>query len=183
MAIQNMAMRGKVKGAEWTAVLVLSMLLLGCTGAIRQESARLPTIDQQRFLGTWHIIANIPYFPEKGKVATRVEYVKRSDGRVDDLFYFRSELNGPEHQWSGVAWPLDASGARWKARFIWPFSTEFWVVGIDAGYEVALIATPDAKLAWVYARQPQLDPARYQAALAQLREFGVDTEAMMEIPR
>ena len=82
------------------------------------------------------------------------QFVKRDDGRVDDLYYFRKRLDGPEQHWSGVAWPLDEHAVRWKARFVWPFSTEFWVVDVDTDYQVALIATPDAKLAWIYARTP-----------------------------
>lgn len=119
----------------------------------------------------------------EGKVATRVEYVKRSDGRVDDLFYFRRALDEPEQRWSGVAWPIDASNARWKARFIWPFTTEFRIVGIDAEYSVALIATPDAKLAWVYARTSTLSSERYEAALAELRERGVDSDTLVMVPQ
>lgn len=159
-------------------------LLVACSSTPLRNTlgaAPAPHVDRERFLGTWHILANIPYFAERGKVATRVEYVKRDDGRVDDLFYFRRSLDGPEQRWSGVAWALDASGARWKARFIWPFSSEFWVIDIDD--EVALIATPDAKLAWIYARTPQISAERYQAALTRLAAFGVDTTQMLQIPQ
>lgn len=167
-------------------LLSLPMCLLACATTATRSSAALqplPHVDTERFLGTWYIIANIPYFPERGKVASRVEYVRRSDGRVDDLYYFRRSLDAPEQRWSGVAWTLDDSGARWKARFIWPFSTEFWVVDLDADYTVALVATPDAKLAWVYARSPTITPQRYQQALDRLVEFGVDTSLIEVIPR
>ncbi len=166
------------------AALAVSMVLSGCAGtsAIREPES-VQAVDRERFLGTWYIIANVPYFAEKGKVATRVEYVKRSDGRVDDLFYFRRALDEPEQRWSGVAWPIDASNARWKARFIWPFTTEFRIVGIDAEYSVALIATPDAKLAWVYARTSTLSSERYEAALAELRERGVDSDKLVMVPQ
>lgn len=173
----------KIRALLW---LSLALALVSCAGAPLRTSQTLQpaaAVDTQRFLGTWHIIAHIPYWPERGKVATRVEYVARADGRVDDLYYFRDTLDGPEQRWEGVAWPLDSSGARWKARFIWPFSTEFWVVEVDADYQLALIATPDAKLAWVYARSPQLDDERYAAALARLQALGVDSTRLQRIPR
>lgn len=166
--------------------LSIALLLSACAGAPMRtlpEQQPAAQVDRERFLGTWYIIAHVPYFPERGKVATRVEYVQRADGRVDDLYYFRETLDGPEQRWEGVAWPLDDSGARWKARFLWPFSTEFWVVEVDPEYQLALIATPDAKLAWVYARSETIDAARYAAAQARLRAFGVDTTQLVQIPR
>lgn len=179
-----MAMNTRRRRAAWMGMLVLSILLTACTGTARlREASTLPSVARERMLGNWHIIANVPYFAERDKVATRVEYVQRSDGRVDDLYYFRRAPDAPEEHWSGVAWPLDDSAVRWKARFIWPFTTEFWIVGVDANYEVALVATPDAKLGWVYARTAEITPERYQAALAGLRAFGVDTTKMVRVPR
>ena len=171
---------------RWLALLLLPLLMLGCAAtSTRNTEARaaLPTIAREDMLGNWYILANVPYFAERGKVAARVEYVQRSDGRLDDLYYFRRTMDSPEERWEGVAWALDESGARMKARFIWPFSTEFWIIALQQNQQVALIATPDAKLAWVYARTPTIDEASYQAALARLREFGVDTGTMIRIPQ
>lgn len=162
------------------------ILLAGCASAPLRDTPGMQAaahVDRAKFLGNWYIIANIPYFAERGKVATRVQYVKRDDGRVDDLYYFRKRLDGPEQHWSGVAWPLDEHAVRWKARFVWPFSTEFWVVDVDTDYQVALIATPDAKLAWIYARTPTLNAERMEQATRRLAEFGVDTNALVPIPQ
>ncbi|MGE4071353.1 MAG: lipocalin family protein [Lysobacterales bacterium] len=171
---------------RWLALLLLLSLILGCAASpTRHTEARaaLSPIAREHMLGNWYILANVPYFAERGKVAARVEYVQRSDGRLDDLYYFRRTMDSPEERWEGVAWAVDESGARMKARFIWPFATEFWIIALQQDRQIALIATPDAKLAWVYARTPTIDEASYQAALARLREFGVDTETLVRIPQ
>ena len=168
------------------ALLVLALTLAGCAGdsaRIKYAREALPEIARKDLLGRWYILANVPYFAEAGKVATRVEYVERSDGRLDDLYYFRRTLDGPEKRWEGIAWALDESGARFKARFIWPFSTEFWIIALQADQQIALIATPDAKLAWIYARSPSIENASYEAALSRLRAFGVDTDQLVRIPQ
>ncbi len=166
------------------ALLILgsALVLAGCAST-PSAAPRLATLERERLLGTWHIIANVPYFAEKGKVATRVEYVERADGRLDDLFYFRESMDAPEERWEGVAWALDDTGTRYRARFIWPFSTEFWVIHMNDDGQIALIATPDAKLAWVYARTPKIDEARYSAAVEKLADYGVDTSTLVRIPQ
>jgi apolipoprotein D and lipocalin family protein len=178
------------RGNQWIRATLLGALslwlLTACASMPPQRgpgSRPLPELTREQLLGNWYILANVPYFAERGKVATRVEYVQRSDGRLDDLYYFRRELGAAEKRWEGVAWPLDASGARWKARFIWPFSSEFWVIDLSADGQIALIATPDAKLAWIYSRRPSIEPARYQVALDTLRQFGVDPDALVPIPQ
>ncbi len=167
-----------------SALLVIAgaFLLAGCAST-PSSAPRLAALERERLLGTWHIIANVPYFAEKGKVATRVEYIARDDGKLDDLFYFRESMDAPEERWEGIAWPLDDSGTRYRARFIWPFSTEFWVIHMDDDGQLALIATPDAQLAWVYSRTPQIDPTRYAAAIARFADFGVDTARLVRIPQ
>lgn len=168
---------------ELIAVLML-LTLAGCAASptrIQADGASLPQVARKDLLGTWYILANVPYWVERGKVATRVEYGERSDGRLDDVYYFRRRMDAAEQHWSGVAWALDDSGARFKARFIWPFSTEFWVIGMQANQQIALVATPDAKLAWVYARTPRIDDASYATALTALRAFGVDTTTLVRI--
>ena len=48
-------------------------------------------VDRDRFLGRWYIIANVPYFFERDKVGSYVEYRARDDGRVDDYYFARDD--------------------------------------------------------------------------------------------
>jgi apolipoprotein D and lipocalin family protein len=162
---------------------LLALTLAACSSAPTRESGSRQAaaqVDRERFMGRWYILANVPYFAERDKVASYVEYVPRADGKVDDLYHFRETLDGPEKRWEGVAWALDERGSRWRARFIWPFSTEFWVLHTDD--KVAVVATPDAKLGWIYARTTTLDAAVYEDAVRRLAAFGVDTGKLVRIP-
>jgi apolipoprotein D and lipocalin family protein len=164
-------------------LILLALTLAACSNAPTRESGSRQAaaqVDRERFMGRWYILANVPYFAERGKVASYVEYRPRADGKVDDLYYFRETLDGPEKRWEGVAWALDERGSRWRARFLWPFSTEFWVLYTDE--QVAVIATPDAKLGWIYARARTLDAAVYEDAVRRLAAFGVDTRKLVRIP-
>lgn len=168
------------------AGLIGALVLLGCAGSARLTAPPDATaLDVERFLGRWYIIAHVPYWAERGKVGSYVEYRARPDGRYDDLYYFRRDaLEAPVERWEGVAWILDPPTARrWKARFLWPLSTEFWVLEVDPEYRTALIGTPDRRLAWIYARSPELDPERLAGAKRRLGELGYPVDAMVPIPQ
>lgn len=143
-----------------------------------------PTVDLPRFMGTWYVIANVPYFFENDKVATRDEYRLRPDGRIDNDFVFKKHFGEEDRRWRGISSVVpDSGGARWKVQFVWPFSTELVVVHVDDDYQGAALATPNRKLAWVFGREPTMDPGRYEALVAKLVERGVDVSALQPVPQ
>ena len=169
------------------ALFLPVFLLAACSGlATRSLPALQPAsdIDLARFMGTWHVIAHVPYFFENGKVATRDEYRLREDGRIDNDFVFKRAFGEPDKRWRGVSRVLPGSGgARWKVQFVWPFSTELVVVHVDADYQGAALVTPDRKLAWVFGRTPTMDAQRYDALVARLSAQGVRIEELRRVPQ
>lgn len=159
------------------------LLLCACAATPPRALPPLPQVELSRFMGRWHVIANVPYFFERGKVATRDEYRLREDGRIDNDFVFRRGFDRPERRWKGVSTVQPGSGgARWSVQFIWPFSTDLEVLEVDADYEWALLATPDRKLAWVLARAPDLAPMRYAELIQRLHRHGIDPTALRRVP-
>lgn len=165
----------------------LVLLLTACSaGAVRDTPplTAAPAVDLERFMGTWYVIAHVPYFFEEGKVATRDEYRLRSDGRIDNDFVFKKRFGEPDRRWRGISTVVPGSnGARWKVRFIWPFSTELVVVHVDDDYGGAALATPDRKLAWIFGREATMDPARYARLLGRLEAQGIAPERLRPVPQ
>jgi apolipoprotein D and lipocalin family protein len=163
------------------------LALAACAGPAARDRVPLtpaPSVDLPRFMGTWYVIAHVPYFFEEGKVATRDEYRLRPDGKIDNDFVFKKRFGDEDKRWRGVSSVVPGSGgARWKVQFIWPFSTELVVVHVDDDYQGAVLATPDRKLAWVFGREATMDPARYEALVAKLAAQGVDRSALRMVPQ
>jgi apolipoprotein D and lipocalin family protein len=172
-------------GFKKLGILVIVGLLAACASTPIAPALTLPNVDLAQFAGRWYVLANVPYFAERGKVGSYVEYQMRPDGRLDDFYFFRKEsLQAPIQKWSGIATVLDKeNNARMKASFIWPISTEFWVAWVDASYTTALVITPDRKLAWIYARTPTIDPAQRNQLKQQLAAMGVDIATLKDIPQ
>ncbi|MGQ0800561.1 MAG: lipocalin family protein [Pseudomarimonas sp.] len=171
----------------FAAALLGAAMLAACAGSADRQRPLLeaaPSVDLSRFMGTWYVIANVPYFFENGKVATRDEYRLRPDGRIDNDFVFKKRFGEEDRRWRGISSVIEGSGgARWKVQFVWPFSTELLVVNVDDDYQGAALATPDRKLAWVFGREPMMDAARFDTLVAKLAEQGVDASALQRVPQ
>jgi apolipoprotein D and lipocalin family protein len=162
-------------------------ILAACAGigtSERPPVAAAPSVDLERFMGTWYVIAHVPYWLEEGKVATRDEYRLRPDGRIDNDFVFKRAFGEPDKRWRGVSTVEPGSnGARWRVQFVWPFSTGLVVVHVDEDYSGAALATPDGKLAWVFGREPTMKRERYDALVAKLAVQGIDVSALRGVPQ
>lgn len=168
------------------SLLALAVLTLaGCASAPqRTDLPALPQVDLPRFMGRWHVIANIPYALENGKVATRDEYVLRADGRVDNDFVFRRGFDRPERRWDGISTVLpDSGGARWQVQFVWPLKADLEVLEISADYQWALLSNPDRDLAWLFSREAVMSDAQYAELSQRFQRHGVDPALLRRVPQ
>jgi len=172
------------KGWRLWLIAVAAASLAGC--ATEAPATRTVNhLDLNRYLGKWYVIANIPYFLEKGKVATYDTYALRTDGRMDNTFTFRKgSFAAPEKSWHGVAWVVNRdSNAEWRVRFIWPFRSTYLVLELDPEYRWAVVATPGHKLLWVLARERHLDEGTYAEILNRIAAQGYDTNRLHWVPQ
>ncbi len=165
---------------------LLLVLLSGC--AIFQSGPPLPTVDHvdlDRYMGEWYVIANIPYFGERGNVAGRAIYRPREDGRMDDIYLYRKgDFDSRERTMEGVAWVVDEeTNARWKVRFYWPFTFAYYIVDLDPDYQWSLVGHPSRNYAWIMAREPRMDAELYQRLLARFDDLGFDSTELKKVPQ
>lgn len=165
--------------------LLASLLGLSACADPRPPLVTVPSVDLDRYLGTWYVIANIPYFLEDGKVATADRYAKRPDGRFEITYIFRrGSFDAPEEEWHGVAWlPDPADTARWKVRFLWPLSADYLIIDLDSDYRWAVVGHPSRDYFWILARDRHLDPATYAGILTRAKAQGYDTTRVKAVPQ
>lgn len=170
--------------------LLLSLaapLLWGCSAFSARDPGRLASeavVDLPRFMGAWHVIAHIPYWPERGKVASRDEYRLRADGRVDNDFVFQKSFTAPVQRWKGVSRVVAGSrGTHWQVQFIWPFKADLLVLEVDPDYRWALLGHPQRKYAWVFAREPRMDDATLDALRQRFARYGYEPAQLVRVPQ
>ncbi len=175
------------------AVVFLALLagvasvLYACADEGTSDMPELNTtakIDLQRYMGAWYVIANIPYFAERGKVATRDVYKLDADGNVDTTYVYRKSFDGPEKTMSSLGVVQSGSdNARWVVRLLWLIRADYLVLDIAPDYSWALVGQPNRRLAWVFARNPAMDDALYTTLLEKFRSYGYDTAKFMRVPQ
>lgn len=142
-------------------------------------------VDLDRYMGRWYVISHVPYFLERGKVASYDTYARRPDGRLTNDFTFREKtLNGSEKTWKGLARVIDpVSNAIWKVSFVWPVSVTYKIFALDPDYGWAVVGTNDGGLLWVLARERRLPEETYAAILADLRARGLPGDELSFVPQ
>ncbi len=142
-------------------------------------------VDLERYFGRWYIIANIPYFAERGNVGAYVEYARRPDGQIADVYYahancFDSPLTRKEGRAHVVA---GSNNALWRVTFFWPVYVSYPIIHVDADYRTALIGYPDRSLGWVFSRDRDMDDATYHGLLKRFADQGYDTSQFQRVPQ
>jgi apolipoprotein D and lipocalin family protein len=151
----------------------------------------IDTLDVQRYLGTWHEIARYPnWFQRKCVGQVTADYALDSDGSLKVLNRCR-QANDEFDEAKGTA--LQQGGttsARLKVSFApaWlsfiPFLWgDYWVIEIDADYQLAAVSEPGRDYLWVLSKTPRVDPARYQSLLDRLAAKGFDIRKIELTPQ
>jgi apolipoprotein D and lipocalin family protein len=136
----------------------------------------VPSVDLQRYLGTWFEIATIPQFFQKGCHATTATYSLRDDGAIRVVNVCRKDsLQGELSRAEGKAWVVDTdSNAKLKVQFQWPFSGDYWIIELGEDYEYAVVGHPNREYLWILNRSPWMDQAQYDGIIQRVVALGYD---------
>lgn len=182
----------KERPMRWRRVLVSLALWCGVSFALyacSDESVRdMPeltssaNVDLARYMGAWYVIGNVPYFAERGKVATRDVYQLDADGNVDTTYVYRKAFDAPEKSMAslGVVQP-GTHNTRWVVRFWWLIRADYLILEVAPDYSWALIGQPNRKLGWVLARDPAMDDTLYSLLLEKFRGYGYDAGRFVRV--
>lgn len=166
-------------------------LLLPCSAVLAQSTAALkpiPSLDVPRYMGRWYEIAKFPNrFQKKCVSDTSAQYSLLPGGGLRVLNQCRLQ-NGEMDVADGEARQLGGSTSpTLEVRFapawlswlpmVWG---NYWVIDLDAGYQLAAVSEPQREYLWILSRAPVVEPAQYAALLERLKAMGLDT-ARLEV--
>ncbi|NVO07983.1 MAG: lipocalin family protein [Rhodoferax sp.] len=148
--------------------------------------ATIASLDVPRYLGTWYEIAKYPNrFQKKCVADTRADYQLQASGTVQVTNRCRKE-NGDMEQAVGEARQIGAATSpRLQVRFapawlsLLPFVWgDYWVIDLDADYQLVAVSEPQREFLWVLSRTPSVSAEAYQALLQRLRAQGFDLDRL-----
>jgi apolipoprotein D and lipocalin family protein len=125
----------------------------------------VPKVDLARYAGKWFEIAAFPMFFQRQCIGdTTAEYRLTPDGEVTVTNRCRTDDGFDEAR--GTATVVEGgNNARLKVSFLWPFRSDYWVVGLDPDYRWAVVGNPNRSYLWVLSRSAHLSPELLDAAL------------------
>lgn len=169
------------------AAALAALAILGACSMSKPKDELKPTvaIDLPRYMGTWYIVANIPYFFENGKVATRDVYALRDDGRIDNTFLFKKAFDEPDKSWNAIGDVVPGKqNALWKVKFfLGLLRADYLVVDVDPDYQWSMVGYPDRKYGWVLARDLNIDDTTVAKLVNRFAEYGYDPAVFRRVPQ
>ena len=154
----------------------------------RKSYAPLPTVahvELARYLGRWYEVARLPVPFEKNCEHVTAEYSQRADGKIQVLnTCHKGDVDGPVKKAAATARAVDATNAKLKVQFFWPFEGNYWILDLDqADYQYALVGEPSRKSLWLLSRQPQLAPDVQHRLIDRARDLGFPVEKLLFTPQ
>ena len=146
------------------------LALSGCETSSEPNQALAPSVDVDRFMGTWYVHGYVPTFIDgKGFGATET-YEMRDDGKIQTTYRYRKEdAEGKEKVLRPVGWVHDSeSGAEWRMRFFGVFTAPYYILYVSEDYEYTVVGQPGKKLCWIMSRSPRIDETIYERLLSEL---------------
>jgi apolipoprotein D and lipocalin family protein len=164
------------------SILVL-LPLLGCqtTNTIHT----VPSVDLNRFMGDWYVIANIPTFIEKEAYNAVESYRLAEDGTIETTFKFnKGGFDGPLKTYNprGYVWD-EKSNAVWGMQFFWPFKAEYRIIFLNEDYSKTVIGRTKRDYVWIMSREPAIPDEEYNFILNFLQEQGYDISKVLKVPQ
>lgn len=143
------------------------------------------SVDLERFMGDWYVIANIPTFVEKNAYNAVESYRLDEDGTVLTTFtYNKGGYDGPLKKYTPKGFIRDdRSNAIWAMQFVWPIKMEYRIIYLAADYSQTVIGRTKRDYVWIMARTPTIPDTDYAKILKFIEKQGYDISKVQKVPQ
>jgi len=173
---------------------ILALIISACsTSGLPPLAGTDQTVDLERFMGPWYVIAFIPIdipflpmFSEKGAHNGIESYRLTDDGTIETTYTFRQDsFDGPERVMTPRARPANPPvNSEWKMKFKWYLpASDYLILRVDPDYRRTVIGVPNRKYVWIMSRTPTMPAAEYAELVAWLNKVGYDTAQLEPVPQ
>jgi apolipoprotein D and lipocalin family protein len=145
----------------------------------------IASLDVPRYMGTWYEIAKFPNrFQAKCVANTRAQYLAQTDGSLQVLNSCITADGTIDAL--GLAKQVGAATSpKLQVRFapawlswlpqVWG---DYWVIDLDADYQLAAVSDAKREYLWVLSRTPQVNAKAYDALIQRLKAQHFDVQKL-----
>lgn len=169
--------------ALWLAAVFLALAACASTADGPAAEAAAP-VDLVRFMGTWHVIARVPYVGERGHVASSQVLALDGDGDIAIHYHYRPGFEAPSEIVRARATVAEDSGNRlWTTWLFRVIPTRYRILEVAPDYSWALVNHPGRDLAWILARERVMSKEQYRELEKRIAGHGVNTDKLRRVPQ
>lgn len=164
-------------------LLILLFSVMGCTTGPPIHT--VDSVDIERFMGDWYVIANIPTSIEKEAYNAIESYRLAEDGTIETTFSFnKGAFDGPLKVYKPRGFIQDTqSNAVWGMQFFWPIKAEYRIIYLTEDYSQTVIGRTKRDYVWIMARKPEIAEDDYNRILDFIQAQGYDLSKVQKIPQ
>ena len=162
---------------------LLLAALIGCSS--HPPMPTVESVDLERFMGDWYVIAHIPADIEKNAFNAIESYRLADDGTIETTYTFNEgSFDGEAKEYNPKGFVRDReTNAKWGMQFVWPIKADYRIVYLDPEYRTTIIGRTKRDYVWVMAREKKIDEARYQSLVDRVGELGYDLTQLRRVPQ
>ena len=168
------------------AALLLSVVSLGgCRETQHPPLALAESVDLERFMGDWYVIASIPTRIERDGYNAVESYRHAEDGTIETTFTFRKGgFDGEIRTYTprGFVRP-GTNNAVWGMRFVWPIKADYRIAWLAPDYSQVVIGREARDYVWIMAREPSISDADFERLVAFIGQQGYDVAKIRKVPQ
>ena len=167
----------------WDRLLIIALAIVPCscigTGG---DYKTVAFVDLPRFMGDWYVQGHTPVFFDKDSSDQRESYRLDADGGIVTEYTFKKNGSWNHYLPYGRVYQKKTN-AHWKMQFLWPFSSDFLIVGLAPDYGICVISVPDKDQIWIMSRERHMSDLVYQSWVDELTRDGYATGELRRVPQ
>ena len=74
-----------------------------------------------------------------------------------------------------------SSNAHWHIQFVYPFWSDYLIVGLDQDYQWTFVSVPNRSLMWIMTREKNISEQQYQDLVNQFEQKGYPVHKLQRV--
>lgn len=163
---------------------LIIFFISGCT----MNSNTIKTVESvnlDRFMGDWYVIAHIPTFIEKKAFNAIESYKLNDDGTIATTFIFNEgSFDGNKKIYRPKGFVIkNKFNAEWGMQFIWPIKAQYKIAYLDKDYTNTIIARDALDYVWLMSRNKKIPINELTELIDIIKSLGYDINALRMVPQ
>lgn len=159
--------------------------LTACSITPTTDIPRETSIDLNRFMGDWYVIAHIPPSQTENAYNSIETYNLKEPDVIETTYTYRDgSFNGTQEIMRPTGYVVADSGdAVWAMEFIWPIKLEYVIAYVDDDYQTTIVGRSKRDYMWLMSRKPIMPDAEYDKMMTKIAALGYDLNNVRKVPQ